>query len=91
MPGMSRFPYLGTGGVNTEIYGILREFNVAFCIYELAGYRSPISVTADFTYVRLHGPARAKYPGSYNPQQLSQWARPDRILGKRAQSHLRLF
>jgi uncharacterized protein YecE (DUF72 family) len=58
-----------------EICTILRQANAAFCIYELAGYRSPISITADFTYVRLHGPASGKYQGSYSEQQLSQWAR----------------
>jgi uncharacterized protein YecE (DUF72 family) len=56
-------------------HGILRDHNAAFCIYELAGYRSPLSLTADFTYVRLHGPASDKYQGSYSEQQLLQWAR----------------
>ncbi len=60
-----------------EIYTILRKHNAAFCIYELAGYRSPVEITADWTYVRLHGPTQFKYQGSYTAAQLSEWA--DRI------------
>ena len=56
---------------------VLRKYNAAFCIYELAGYQSPIEITADWTYVRLHGPTRFKYQGSYSDKQLAEWA--DRI------------
>ncbi|HEX6178231.1 MAG TPA: DUF72 domain-containing protein [Thermoanaerobaculia bacterium] len=57
-----------------EVYDVLRRYNAAFCIYELAGYMSPIEVTADWTYVRLHGPTAFKYQGSYSDKQLEQWA-----------------
>ena len=59
------------------VIGLLRSHGAAFCIYELAGYRSPLEITADFTYVRLHGPGAA-YEGSYDDETLagwSQWAR----------------
>ena len=69
------FEFRELSWITTEVCAILREFNAAFCIYELAGYRSPLSVTADFTYVRLHGPESNKYQGRYSEQQLSQWAR----------------
>jgi uncharacterized protein YecE (DUF72 family) len=69
------FEFRELSWMSAEINAILREFNAAFCIYELAGYRSPISLTADFTYVRLHGPESGKYQGSYSEQQLLQWAR----------------
>ena len=68
------FEFRELSWIKTEICAILRQFNAAFCIYELAGYRSPLSVTADFTYVRLHGPEIGKYQGSYSEKQLSQWA-----------------
>ena len=48
-----------------EVDSILKKFNAAFCIYELAGYHSPLRITADFTYVRLHGPERGKYQGIF--------------------------
>ncbi len=69
------FEFRELSWINAEIYGMLREFNAAFCIYELAGYHSPLAITADFTYVRLHGPESGKYQGSYSEQRLSQWAR----------------
>ena len=56
------------------VYDVLRKYNAAFCIYELAGYHSPIEVTADWTYVRLHGPTAHKYQGSYSDEQLAAWA-----------------
>lgn len=65
------------------VYGRLREQGAAFCIYELAGERSPLVLTADFAYVRLHGPARRKYSGLYSPQALSAWVRRFRTWGER--------
>ncbi len=56
------------------IYGLLRQYNCAFCIYELAGHLSPREVTADFVYLCLHGPGD-KYQGSYSDETLRQWAR----------------
>lgn len=56
-----------------EIYVLLAEKNCAFCIYELGKHQSPLKVTADFVYVRLHGPG-AKYQGRYSDQQLQKWA-----------------
>jgi uncharacterized protein YecE (DUF72 family) len=58
---------------------VLKKYNAAFCIYELAGYLSPIEITADWTYIRLHGPTSFKYQGSYSDAQLAEWA--DRIRG----------
>jgi uncharacterized protein YecE (DUF72 family) len=59
-----------------EVYRILHRYNVAYCIYEIAGFQSPVKVTADFVYIRLHGPGGA-YQGSYPPETLRLWA--DRI------------
>jgi uncharacterized protein YecE (DUF72 family) len=56
-----------------EIYELLERHNAAFCMYELAGFRSPIRVTADFAYVRLHGPATKAYQGSYDAAGLNIW------------------
>lgn len=56
-----------------EVYRLLRAYNVAFCIYHLSGFQSPLAVTADFTYVRLHGPGEA-YQGNYAKALLKVWA-----------------
>jgi uncharacterized protein YecE (DUF72 family) len=58
-----------------EVYEVLRRHNVAFCIYELAGFTSPIEVTADFVYIRLHGPSSRKYEGEYGDAGTLEWAR----------------
>lgn len=57
-----------------EVLAVLEKHNAAFCIYELAGYQSPVEITADWTYIRLHGPTRFKYQGSYGDAQLAAWA-----------------
>lgn len=56
-----------------EIYRLLEKHNCAFCIYELAGHTSPLKVTADFIYIRLHGPGD-KYQGNYTNKELKEWA-----------------
>jgi uncharacterized protein YecE (DUF72 family) len=58
---------------NEEVYNLLKKHNAAFCIYELAGHFSPEEVTADFIYIRLHGPGN-KYQGNYSDAQLALWA-----------------
>ena len=57
----------------SAVYETLRRYNAAHCIYELAGYHSPFTVTADFAYVRLHGPGE-KYQGCYTSDTLREWA-----------------
>jgi hypothetical protein len=42
---------------------LLARHNAAFCIYDIAQRRSPLSATADFVYIRLHGPGAAAYSG----------------------------
>ena len=60
---------------NPAIYELLRRYNAAYCITEIAGYQSPIKLTADFAYVRLHGPGEKAYQGSYTQVQLRRWAK----------------
>lgn len=60
--------------IKPEVDELLTRFNAAFCIYELAGYHSPLTITADFAYVRLHGPGAAKYQGFYPDRTLAVWA-----------------
>jgi uncharacterized protein YecE (DUF72 family) len=56
-----------------QVYRVMRRYNAAFCIYELAGYQTDFTVTTNFTYVRLHGPDGA-YAGSYDKAKLREWA-----------------
>jgi uncharacterized protein YecE (DUF72 family) len=68
------FEFRETSWMTPDVNRLLRRYNAAFCIYELAGYHSPFDLTADFTYVRLHGPGAGKYQGSYSKAQLRGWA-----------------
>jgi uncharacterized protein YecE (DUF72 family) len=54
---------------SAEVYAILRRHRAAFCIFEIAGFRSGFEITADFTYVGLHGPEGA-YQGDYSETAL---------------------
>jgi len=56
-----------------DVYRVLEQHGAAWCVYELDGFLSPIEVTADFVYVRLHGPGR-KYQGDYSRGTLGTWA-----------------
>lgn len=66
-----------------EAFEVLRRFNAAFCIHDLANMQTPLEITADFTYIRFHGPGEAKYQGSYSKQELRDWAK--RISGWRSE------
>ena len=57
-----------------EIYDLLRENNIALCITDLGGHQSPEVLTADFTYLRLHGPKKA-YQGTYGKKGIDDWRR----------------
>jgi uncharacterized protein YecE (DUF72 family) len=57
-----------------SVYKLLLEYNAAFCLYDLEGKTSPEIVTAEFVYIRLHGPSDAAYQGSYSNRQLTIWA-----------------
>ena len=67
------FEFRDKSWINETTFSILQEKNIAFCIYDLAGYQSPIEMTADFMYVRLHGPSDQKYKGKYGRETLSTW------------------
>ncbi len=56
-----------------QIYDLLGRHRAAYCIFDLAGTQSPMEVTTDFAYIRLHGPG-GKYQGSYSDPALSKWA-----------------
>jgi uncharacterized protein YecE (DUF72 family) len=57
-----------------RVYDLLSRRNLAFCPFDIGGYQSPVLVTADFAYVRLHGPGPGKYQGSYSDEALAGWA-----------------
>ncbi len=57
---------------HNDIYQLLEEAAAAFCIHDHHDAPSPEELTADFTYVRLHGPT-GDYGGTYTDEQLQAW------------------
>jgi uncharacterized protein YecE (DUF72 family) len=57
-----------------EVYALLKQYNVAFCVFELGKFHSPWIITADFVYVRLHGRQR-NYRGNYDDEMLAEYAK----------------
>ncbi len=67
------FEFRNASWNNGEVLQLLRSHNAAYCAYHLDGFQSPIEITTDLAYVRLHGPG-GKYQGSYDDAALAQWA-----------------
>jgi uncharacterized protein YecE (DUF72 family) len=68
------FEFRDHSWLNHASYSLLGRHHAALCIYDLDGFESPREVTADFVYLRLHGPD-GPYQGCYGEQALSDWAR----------------
>ncbi len=56
-----------------EVRALMAEHGVAWCCFDLAGRTAPRWTSADFAYLRLHGPD-GPYQGSYSDAQLADWA-----------------
>ena len=69
------FEFRDPSWFHEETYAQLRRYNAAFCVYDLAGQTSPRLLTANFAYLRLHGPSAFKYQGRYSRRQLAGWWR----------------
>jgi uncharacterized protein YecE (DUF72 family) len=67
------FEFRDHSWITDDILDILRRHGLGFVVYHLAGFLAPKEVTADFAYVRLHGPGDA-YQGSYDDKTLQGWA-----------------
>jgi uncharacterized protein YecE (DUF72 family) len=56
-----------------EIFQILSQYNIALCISDHHDAPSPWEQTADFVYVRSHGPG-GRYRGRYSSATLKKWS-----------------
>lgn len=59
---------------NETVYHLLKINRISFCIFDLERVLSPIVLTTDFVYIRLHGPNDA-YRGLYSDEALQNWAK----------------
>ncbi len=67
------FEFRDQSWLNDDIYEILSEQGAAFCIYHFEDVFTAREITADFVYVRLHGPNGA-YKGKYEKKMLKDLA-----------------
>jgi uncharacterized protein YecE (DUF72 family) len=67
------FEFRNSSWDTPQVYQLLSQHKAGYCIFDLAGYKAPLQVTADFAYIRLHGPG-GKYQGSYSDAALKKWA-----------------
>ena len=61
--------------LHDDVYEVLRRHGAALCIHDLIDHH-PFVITADWTYVRFHGPhaTREPYRGSYGAARLTRAA-----------------
>jgi uncharacterized protein YecE (DUF72 family) len=78
------FEFRDPSWLNDRTFALLAAHDAALCIYELAGFSSPLEITSDLVYVRLHGPTHA-YGGSYDRRALRRWA--ERLTRWAAEGH----
>jgi uncharacterized protein YecE (DUF72 family) len=57
-----------------EVFGLLAAKNISLCISDHHDAPAPWRRTADFVYVRGHGPG-GRYRGHYRTATLAEWAR----------------
>lgn len=74
------FEFRDESWLDFRTFELLAEHKAALCLYDYAGRQAPLEVTADFVYIRLHGPGAA-YQGSYSDDALANWARRMRSWG----------
>ena len=67
------FEFRDPSWFDDEVYSLMASYQTAFCIYDLNQQISPKKITADFIYIRLHGP-NGPYQGQYSTQDLAGWA-----------------
>jgi len=61
--------------IDTNVFEILKEHNIAFCLPDTAGrYPYHEVITADFLYIRLHG-SKKLYASEYSEEELQGWAK----------------
>jgi uncharacterized protein YecE (DUF72 family) len=53
---------------------LLHRFGVALCVHDFGKRETPLVATADFSYIRFHGPD-GHYGGSYEDAVLQEWAK----------------
>ena len=68
-----------------EVYDILRQYKIGFCVFNMPKLTSPLIATTDFAYVRFHG-SDSLYSSCYSDKYLSGWAKKISVLSEKLES-----
>ncbi|MGE5535913.1 MAG: DUF72 domain-containing protein [Acidobacteriota bacterium] len=68
------FEFRNASWYDDRVFELLRQRNIALCLSDHQDAPAPWEVTADFVYVRGHGP-HGTYKGRYAEKTLRAWAR----------------
>lgn len=68
-----------------EVYTILKKYNTALVAGQSSRYPEVRHVTADFAYIRMHGPEKL-FASTYTTEQLEEWAEYIRSISSDVQS-----
>jgi uncharacterized protein YecE (DUF72 family) len=68
------FEFRHASWYDEAIFDVLRDHNASLCISDHAAAPSPWETTADFVYLRGHGPG-GQYKGAYSDATLREWAK----------------
>jgi uncharacterized protein YecE (DUF72 family) len=67
------FEFRNLSWYDDKVYNLLRENDIALCIHDISGKSSPQIITANFLYIRFHGP-HGNYHNKYPMNHLEKWA-----------------
>ena len=70
---MHAFEFRHRSWFSEETMEQLRRHSVAFCSFDMVGFRCPLVATASYAYVRFHG-SEARYASNYTDEMLEEWA-----------------
>jgi len=68
--------------LSSEVYKILEKYNCGLVISDTPEWPTDERITADFVYLRLHGP-EGLYDSEYSEEQLQEWADKLKEWGKK--------
>ena len=59
---------------NDNVYNLLKKYNTAVAISDTPSWPMTKEITADFTYIRFHGPGQL-FGSLYTNKQMDEWAK----------------
>jgi uncharacterized protein YecE (DUF72 family) len=65
-----------------DVFGILRKYNVGFCVFDMPKLMSPVTATAEFAYIRFHG-SGSLYSSRYSDKEMADWSKKIKRLTKK--------